>query len=142
MLLNFADFMKTCVSNSTFEDTPFNVTQLKQEYGMSYYATALYPSCYNLTQQECKRLADQYNSHEYPKLELRAWLPTIIGLPALVATCTALQLVSCKYRRWKRSSDTLRAEVDCLNNTIDEKITHMNNAFNSYNAQISLAAVD
>jgi hypothetical protein len=142
MLLNMSDFMDNCVGNSILHDSPFNATQMAQEYGDNYQQQALYPACYNLAHQECKRLADEYNHHEYPKLELKAWMPTVIGLPVLITVCTACQLVSCKYRRWKNSSDRLRADASRLNNTIDKKVTQMTHALNSYEAQKTLATVD
>lgn len=142
-LLNRAAFMQKCMGDSIRYNYPFNATKMAEEYGEdNYQQQALDPACLDLAYQECKRLADRYNSHEYPKLVLKAFAPALIGVPALVATCVACQLVSCKYRRWKKSSNRLRNYAIQANDDMDAKITQTQSALSKHKVEESLNAVD
>jgi hypothetical protein len=135
------DFINNCLNSSFINNTPVNVTQLHQKYGL-YVTPMVDQACSALADVECKKTAHAYNAHEYPQLELRAWLPTIIGLPTLIAACTVCQLVSCKYRRWKDSGDRLRSFALEKSNDMDTKIEKMNKKLSAHFVEENIKAVD
>lgn len=135
------DFMKNCSDSSYLHNTPVNVTQMQQEYGLDFWQMVV-QACRALADVECEKTVHAYNVHEYPKLELRAWLPTIIGLPTLIAACTACQLISCKYRRWKDSGDRLRRFAREKSNNMDTTIEQMNKKLSAHFVEENIKAVD
>lgn len=139
--VNRDNFMNNCSDSSYLHNTPVNVTQMQQEYGPDFWQMVV-QACRALADVECEKTVHAYNAHKYPKLELRAWLPTIIGLPTLIAACTACQLVSCKYRRWKDSGDRLRRFALEKSNDMDTKIERMNKKLSEHSFNENMISVD
>lgn len=90
-----------CMKTSNYDDQPFNVTQLKQEYGQGYYQY-LDQACRSITGDVCLKQVHEYNHHVYPRKLQAAWLPMEIIAPLTVAGIVLWQIAAYKYRAWKR----------------------------------------
>jgi hypothetical protein len=96
-----------CMKTSNYDDQPFNVTQLKLEYGDDFYQY-LDQACRSITGDVCLKQVHEYNHHVYPRKVQAAWLPMEIIAPLTVTGIVLWQFAAYKYRAWKRRI----AEVD------------------------------